>query len=232
MKKIFAAIGLMAMMGSASAADLPMATKAPVQYPTVANWSGFYLGLHGGYGWSDFSPDVNLSPFFSDPAGSGWVFGGQVGYNWQPYQSLVVGIEVDYSAADIKDSQTFAIPNTRTSLGLDTKVDSLGSARGRVGYLIVPNVLAYGTAGLGWAHAEATVTATNGVQTLSSSANANQFGWVAGLGLEWAIVPQLIIGLEYLHYDFGTVGYSFQPIGTINSSLTDDVLRARFNYKF
>ena len=40
----------------AFAADLPV--KAPrAAPPVVADWTGFYLGIHGGYGWGQTSVD-------------------------------------------------------------------------------------------------------------------------------------------------------------------------------
>src|SRR5260221_10489477 len=58
----------------ASAADMP--NRGPVYKAAPAplfNWTGFYVGGHGGYGWGD---DANLKP-------QGWFGGGQGGYNWQ-----------------------------------------------------------------------------------------------------------------------------------------------------
>jgi opacity protein-like surface antigen len=227
---LFAA--MMAGAGVAGAADL--AVKAPVyKAPPVilSDWAGFYLGIHGGYGFGDTKVD---SPFdFANASPKGGVFGGQAGYNWQ-YGSVVTGLEVDFSGADIKDSGTvLVIPGRRPiDVSREVKFDELASARARLGYVVLPNLLAYGTAGLGWGHSEATVTVSDGVRSASTSANANSFGWVAGGGLEYKLWGDFIARAEYLHYDFAKTAYSF-PVGfSPNAASTVDVVRGGLSYKF
>src|SRR5206468_11004487 len=139
--------------GPAFAADLAVKAPAPAG-PLPAQWSGFYLGIHGGYGWGHDSVDGNISPF-SNPSPNGGVFGGQAGYNWQ-YGSIVGGLEVDFSGADLRHSQSITgtaviggalISETVT---VSSKVDYFGSARARAGFLLTPDWLFYGTAGVGW----------------------------------------------------------------------------------
>ena len=82
---------------AASAADMQARpyTKAPPAVVSPAyNWSGFYVGAIGGYGWGTDS-------------GNGGFGGGTVGYNWQlPGSQFVFGVEVDAAGASIKDSLT------------------------------------------------------------------------------------------------------------------------------
>jgi outer membrane immunogenic protein len=56
MKKfLLATVASTALVSSASAADLAARayTKAPAIAAAAYNWSGFYVGVMGGYGWSD-----------------------------------------------------------------------------------------------------------------------------------------------------------------------------------
>jgi outer membrane immunogenic protein len=94
-------LGLAAvMLASASAASegadvsgRPAYPPPPPPIPFVYNWTGFYAGAHAGVGWSDF-----------DGSGSsGFIGGGQVGYNYQINQ-WVLGIEGDFAGTTIKDS--------------------------------------------------------------------------------------------------------------------------------
>jgi opacity protein-like surface antigen len=226
-------IGLLASIvagaGTAGAADL--AVKAPPRAAPVylSDWAGFYLGVHGGYGWGDTTFD-DLSILNASPKGG--VFGGHAGYNWQ-YQSVVGGLEVDFSGADINTSSVIATIGPQRNLvalvapiniSREVKIDELASARARLGYLIFPGLLAYGTAGIGWGHSELTLSA--GPASISS--NANEFGWVAGGGLEYKLMEHLLLRAEYLHYDFAKVSY----FGVLNAANKVDVARAGLSYKF
>ena len=80
---------------SALAADLPARRGMPVKAPEPVsygyNWSGFYIGAHGGGGWSDrcFS-FLGVADGCHDA--DGWVGGGQIGFNMQSGQ-FVFGVE-------------------------------------------------------------------------------------------------------------------------------------------
>src|SRR4029079_10563054 len=96
-----------ALMGSmATAADLPI--KAP-QPMVVESWTGFYVGgyVGGAFGTSDWinvddprlvgQADAHLKP-------SGFIGGGQAGYNYQINQ-LVVGIEAEGGWTNFSDTK-------------------------------------------------------------------------------------------------------------------------------
>jgi len=235
--------GLM-IAGAAQAADMPL--KAPPRAAPVYNdWTGFYLGVHGGYGWGKGKPDDSdaiadlTDPSFHDPKPKGGVFGGHAGYNWQTGR-FVGGLEVDYSFASLKETQSFSDTfencdgDCTFSRTLRSKVDALASARARSGFLVTDSLLAYGTAGIGWARSQATATFTNCLQceTETFTAKSNNFGWVAGGGLEYKLTQNILLRGEYLHYDFGSVGYAFEDGPTVNVKLTVDVARGGLSFKF
>jgi outer membrane immunogenic protein len=149
------------------------------------------------------------------------VFSGQAGYNWQ-YCNFVAGLEIDYSGADI----------TQTVLGVGEKTNVLASSRGRVGYLLAPNILVYGTAGIALGHSR--------LSTDNLSANATQLGWVAGAGLEymWTVgrtccsTQAWILRAEYLHYDLADTAFSFPVAVSPNFSETVNVFRGALSFKF
>jgi opacity protein-like surface antigen len=234
--------------GAAQAADMPL--KAPRAAPIYSDWTGFYLGIHGGYGWGEMNPDdLDFGGPFHNPKPKGGVFGGQAGYNWQ-YGRAVVGLELDYSGASLKEDQevnfNFCNQPVLTSIraqiirecgtvgfAVRSKIDALASARARAGFLLTDNLLAFGTAGLGWGHSAETIALTfNGNDVLAFKAKTDHFGWVAGGGLEYKFAQNWLIRGEYLHYDFGSVGYAFQPFLTINTKTTADVARGALSYKF
>jgi outer membrane immunogenic protein len=255
-------IGLIASVaagaGSAVAADLPVrpvAAPAAVAPVYVPDWAGFYVGIHGGGGWGnkDFE-----SPFFSSERDdnplaipnnarlSGGVFGFQFGHNWQ-WGPVVGGLEIDFSGADLKESSSFLfVDEDRQNhrFDQDAKIDRLASVRGRLGYVIFPSVLLYGTAGIGWAHerfnsvdTEFRPYSSTTVESFrANSTFANEFGWVAGVGLEWKFWNNWLLRGEWLHYDFGKtvlVGQEITPdVDSFNVRTTVDVARAALSYKF
>jgi outer membrane immunogenic protein len=243
MKLLFGTMMLAGLVaGAAQAADMPL--KAPPRAypgPEVGDWTGFYLGVHGGYGWGKSKlddtdiTDLTDAPFHN-PKPKGGVFGGHAGYNWQTGR-FVGGLEIDYSFGNLKETQScsddgcFGSESSRTLL---SKVDALASARARAGFLVTDSLLAYGTAGIGWARSQATATFTNCSEcgTDTFTAKSNNFGWVAGGGLEYKLTQHILLRGEYLHYDFGSVGYAFQPIVTINAKLNVDVARGGLSFKF
>ena len=224
--KLWWGIGLLASIvaggGSAVAADLAVKAgpaAAPVACPS--DWAGFYLGIHGGYGWGSTSFDAPFGPLDGSSL-KGGVFGGQAGYNWQ-YCNFVAGLEIDFSGADI----------TQTVLGVREKTNELASSRGRVGYLLFsPNILLYGTAGIAWGHSRLSV---EGI-----SANATQLGWVAGAGLEYMIPIERtccstrawILRAEYLHYDLADTAFGFPVVLSPNFSEKVNVFRGAVSFKF
>jgi opacity protein-like surface antigen len=219
--------------------------KAPVA-AAPWTWSGFYLGAHGGYGWAHdpFSTRTQTNGVaLSGVDAEGFVAGFQAGANWQS-RSVVGGLEIDLSATDIKGSATnTVIAGGVVSQATQTdKFDPLGSARARLGYLVTPGVLLYGTGGLGWTRQVISqdTTTTPGIPLSAVTPNW-LFGWVAGLGLEARLGDSnWLARVEYLHYDFGDSGSiaTFTPAGapvpastSSSSRMTSDLVRAGLSYK-
>ena len=171
MRVLLGSIAAVAMITSATAADLPV--KAPPPAPVMApvwNWSGFYIGVNGGYSWGRSSRDLN---FFNPLNGvslttgtgggrdlDGGVFGGQLGYNWQT-GNWVLGIETDAQWTGQKGSTTVLCPvvgcfptavaaGTGVGAALSDKLEWFGTFRGRGGVLVTPSVLLYATGGLAY----------------------------------------------------------------------------------
>jgi outer membrane immunogenic protein len=193
MKKFAVAI-LVASFGatSALAADLPVRTytKAPVYVDPGYNWTGFYVGLNGGYSWGNASNTiVTTVPLASASQHmDGWVFGGQAGYNWQFDRSWVFGLEGDIDATGQDGTRLFgpsttvvtvvppvgalALPTrttTTTATGsLEEKLSWLATFRGRIGVLPSDRVLLYVTGGLAVGEVKATAGATTTTTTALS----------------------------------------------------------------
>jgi outer membrane immunogenic protein len=249
MKKLFLSATAIAtvMSASAIAADLPSIKSAPVS-PTPL-WTGFYAGLNAGYGFGTANNAQNYgwanpNAFYNNVSAAafagansymgrnitqgGFIGGGQAGYNYQYGKNFVLGFETDIQGAGIggEGSATGVAPYQSQELyGFNSPIQAgvnwMGTARGRIGYLVAPSVLLYATGGLAyggtylktfpnsfeaWAIDGGTVYATY-ISTQNAQQNFN-VGWTAGGGAEWMMAPNWSIKGEALYYDLGNTSVS------------------------
>ena len=217
---VFAGLGLVALASAASAADLPRQTpyRAPA-YVTGYNWTGLYIGLHGGYGWGSSSGDLDLR---------GGFVGGQIGYNWQAMGSpWVFGVEFDSSWADLGRSDTFLVPAGLISVTSDTNY--MGSLRGRVGYAF-DRTMVYATGGVGWINNEIRINATVGPFTAAARDSNMHVGGVIGAGVEHAFAPNWTGKVEYLFAAYGSETY-FSTLGGLSTGADVHTLKVGLNYQ-
>jgi outer membrane immunogenic protein len=213
------------------AADMAMKAYMPAPPPPAPSWTGFYLGLNGGFGG-----DRNQYPFSvggvagtSTLNSSGFFGGGQIGYNWQFAPAWVAGVEADIDDADIQGLAQTNVPGASASIG--TRLNWFG----RVGYLVTPNVLFYGTGG--WAYGGVTSSASataGGLGTGASVSSTQTGGWTAGAGLEYAINPSISFKTEYLFVNLGSTTLAGVAGGTpsLSEKTTVHTVKAGLNFKF
>jgi outer membrane immunogenic protein len=234
MRILLASVAAIAMVTAASAADLPPRppAPAPVMAP-VWNWTGFYIGINGGYSWGRASRDLNFynplnNVVIATDSGSGrdmngGVFGGQAGYNWQT-SNWVFGIETDAQWTGQKGSTTVicplagcfptaVVPGAGVSASVTDKLEWFGTFRGRVGMTVTPSVLLYATGGAAYGSlktdaALAGFTAAGAPVVIAGSANNTKFGWTVGGGIEAMFAPNWSGKLEYLYMDLGSISNS------------------------
>jgi outer membrane immunogenic protein len=210
MKKfLLAGIGLAVLgVASASAADLPrqraMPAKAPAYVSPMYNWTGFYVGINGGYGFS------------ANNDGDGGLVGGTLGYNFQT-GPWVFGLEGDWDWTNIRGSTTCGAGSC------EIKNHWLATARGRLGYAMgaTGSWLPYITGGAAFGDIENSVA---GIGTVSDT-NA---GWTLGGGLEAQISGPLTAKVEYLYVDLG----DGPSLAGQDSGFHTNIIRAGLNYKF
>jgi len=184
----------------------------------VYNWTGFYAGINGGWGWGRGS--LSGPPPTGNIDGSGGLIGGTIGYNWQNGQ-LVWGVEADLDWSGIDASR-------RCGPGVTCAVsnDWLGTARGRIG-LAMDRWMPYVTGGLAFGDVSASVTGFPG----KSDTRA---GWTLGAGVEFAIAPPWTAKFEYLYVDLGdfACGKACGTAGPDNIEFKSHIVRAGLNYRF
>jgi outer membrane immunogenic protein len=225
MKKfLLTTVALAALGSSASAADLAARpyTKAPAPIVAAYNWSGFYIGAMGGYGWSD---RVTIDGFAITGADiNGGFAGGTVGFNYQaPGSMFVFGVEADAAWADLNHSEAII------GLGLATqRINSFGSVTGRVG-VAVDTWLLYAKGGYAWADNEFSATAFG----LTISDSHFHSGWTIGGGAEWAFAGPWSAKAEYMFARYDSENY-FAGIAPPGVGFGADVhtVKVGINYRF
>jgi outer membrane immunogenic protein len=224
-------------------------------------WTGFHVGLNAGGTWAnnttsnastwiayqgagsaDNYTTAILSGNQSSSSPAGFIGGGQIGYDWQvPFRGMgfVTGVEADIQG--------------------NANLSWLGTVRGRLGYLVTPNLLVYGTGGLAYGGYTANLQLTQNWGDLATS-NLNFFnygkssysntmvGWTAGGGLEWMAMSNWSLKVEYLYYDLGNMSGSLanmaygqnsatgtnalESITNYSKRINGDLVRAGVNYHF
>lgn len=224
-----AAVAVVGFASVSSAADMP--TKAPVlkAAPAMAvpSWTGFYIGGDVGGAWTSntgtwsIPASPNISTISGSNGGSGVIGGLYAGYNWQFAPTWVAGIEGDWSwtKASGSFSQVWTasatglpFPGNITNTSMSSTLDWVASIRGRVGYLVIPNLLAYGTGGVAWGKFDYNGSALcsgpgcggGGTYSANAALSSTQTGWTVGGGIEWAISNNWLLRGEYLYYRFNS----------------------------
>ncbi|MDI4234491.1 MULTISPECIES: outer membrane beta-barrel protein [unclassified Bradyrhizobium] len=238
MKKVLLVTASLVALGAAApavAADLAARpyTKAPPMVAAIYDWSGFYIGVNGGWG-SSHNTWTNTSVFgFGVGEGShdatGGTVGGQLGYRWQA-GNWVFGVEGQGNWADFSGSNVSLIAPAVTNR---SKIDAFGLITGQVGYAW-NNVLLYAKGG-----AAVTNSKHEGsvLGVTLDSVEKTRWGGTVGAGVEFAFAPGWSAGVEYNHLFLDTESHTFvSPIlgvTRIDDIKQDaDLVTVRLNYKF
>lgn len=240
MKNTFlSATALVALSASAFAADLPSRTASPAPVFVVSTWAGPYVGVSlGGSAtkntWTTTSvPDPSneiatagdAPGDYANPASlnktsvRGAIF---AGYNFLVAPSVVAGLEAEGGYAFGGKKSVYGIPGTFVGAYPVGQPDSAsgnltwdGSLRARLGYLVTPDALVYGTAGVAFTNAKYNVSCIDGPGWCDADANENQsqvrVGWTIGAGFEYKLATNLAARLEYRYSDFGKKSATWLP---------------------
>lgn len=239
MRSIILGAALALSASAALAADI----SAPPVYVSASgyNWTGFYVGAHGGYATGqasvrDTNGGVNPGPFGYTPSGG---FGGaQLGYNYQ-FSRFVVGIEADLGYMGATGKGVIGSANAAAHQDLTLSGGFYGDVTGRLG-VTLGNALFYGKGGYAYFDTRAKQQTTNPGYTPTGTGAYD--GYVVGGGIEYGLTSNVTIKAEYLHYDLGSqggyqtnVGDKSSPIGyrfLNETSLRFDTFKIGANYRF
>ena len=231
---LLASAGVLALAGSAFAADLPSRAPPPVYLPPalIFTWTGVYVGGQIGYGWGTDGGNVSV-PFAGGIAGGGYggspsgvIGGAHAGYNYQ-IQQWVLGLEGDVNGTSLSD--TVVSPGGLAGLSSNTRTDIQGSIRGRLG-VAWDRALIYATGGAAFGGFNTSYAYPVGG---SSSFSNTRIGWTVGGGIEYAITNNWSVQVEYRYTDFGRFTDMPGGLGMVDQHhFTQNQVQAGFSYKF
>jgi len=228
MKRILATVLFsFAATGAALASDLPPPRAPPPRAPAVYapvpvyNWTGFYIGINGGWGFghSDWTNNITGATTGNFNINGGLI-GGTVGANWQ-FDSWVLGLEGDFDGSWI-DGKSSAVGCA--VVRCETKNKWLATFRGRFGYA-ADRVLVYLTGGGAFGDIVANTTV--------NWQSENEAGWTAGAGIEGAFTNNWTARVEYLFVDLQHATFTpSTPPGPITVKFNANLIRFGVDYKF
>ena len=224
-------------------------TRANVDAPVVArgpmNWNGVYVGGHLGGAWSTAawadpfgptaSPDGSENvPYFGDiTKAHGPLGGGQAGANWQ-FGPWVYGVEGDASYTTLRGDNTCF--SGLGGINCEHVVNALATLAGRAGFAWDRSLL-YLKGGGAWTNTTYNLDGNTFALSLGqASSHIDTLGWVAGIGLEYAITDHWTTRFEYDHIGLGNVTPSFPTFPFVDAqrigvSQSVDTLELGVNYK-
>jgi outer membrane immunogenic protein len=235
-----------------SAADIAprMATKAPAVAPIAYyNWTGCYVGGHVGWGWG--KKDVSTGDIPALGAGNtflafgddvdGFLGGVQAGCNYQINPNWVIGVEGQYSWANLKGDFS-RDPFLTGKIGRGTfsaRTDWTATLAGRVGYAW-DRWMIYGKAGVAWAGDKYDIAGLRTLTPYFLNGSETRTGWMIGVGLEYAFWNNWSAKVEYDYLDFGnkavTLTGLFAGVVAIRTNVDIDqqihVVKVGLNYRF
>ncbi len=249
MKRLALAVSMVAFSAAgASAADMAVKALPPPTITPIFDWTGFYAGLNGGYGWSNrtndtvFVTSATVAPALQTVSPSGGFGGGQLGYNFQR-GGFVSGVEADLQWAGIKDSSTTLYPTGIGNLVPFTYRASLdlewfGTVRGRIGYAF-DRTLVYVTGGLAYGQVAYSASYFFNTPNIALPNRRNvDAGWVIGGGVEHKFTPNWSVKGEYQYMDLGSRSVSGvfpltpQFFASTNYAERFSTVRVGLNYRF
>ena len=245
MKKIAISAALVSSLlcGSAMAADVYTGTEESNPFEQGLNnfeglsydWSGFYLGVQGGYKSNDvksFRDAENELYNIDMDKINGGIF---AGYNYQLDNNIVIGIEGDVSSDNasetikgIKESGKDYLINSSAEIKSKSNV----SVRGRIGYAF-DHVMPYVSAGITHANFSASgdktcIGACPLVTTSTWEVKKGKTGYTVGAGLDMATMSNVVLRTEYRYTDFGKFNLGFKD----DNKASSHEVRVGVAYKF
>jgi outer membrane immunogenic protein len=189
------------LLGGASAILMASAGHAADQIavaPAGFNWSGFYVGVGGGFGASRYSSDS-----FSTLGGGGAFGELTIGYDHMLTDRILLGGFIDAHIGNIGYGTDASVPvpiafDLTNSYGFD--------AVARLGYVLNGSTLGYVLGGYTWERFKLDASVPPPVGDFTDHDSSG--GYVLGVGMETAIGHNWTIKAEYRYANYGDVTFN------------------------
>ena len=251
---------------AAQAADLPSKkmAPAPIFVPPPFTWTGFYIGANAGGIFTTGKRDLTLNvpvgftflqggfPNSLGSGASGFIGGGQAGYNWQS-GAFVFGLETDFDGTTASKSfnsigNPFGPGSIITTSGgsivnlsgdslnvnASARLSWLGTTRGRIGFVATPDnrLMFYGTGGIAYGGGSGHLSIFDNTSGLfwQGQPSSSRVGWTLGAGVEYAITNNVTIKGEYLYYNLGSSNFNVGGNSTVLADFPGTFVNAKYTY--
>jgi len=171
----------------------------------------------------------------------GFIAGAQAGYNYEFSRWFLLGLNIDFDGStnsnnNIVLQKTVNLvdydENYVGSLAIKEKINYLSALRVRLGYLLSPTFLIYGTGGVAvgnvtlntaWTAQESLGSAVFPTITTQNNSNRTLSGWATGAGIEWLFKPNWSSTLDYTYYSLNSMKVP-ATLAQINAAVSPSVL--------
>ncbi|MCD7060897.1 outer membrane protein [Pelagibacterium xiamenense] len=222
---IVAAAAVLIVSGAGKAADPIVSTPMTPAMPTfedASDWSGFYMGVGGTASWQSYEFDGDAGAGEPDFSFYPTVYGGQlvVGGNVQ-FDSVVFGIEAAGGVYGFSGSGSGDLSELFDGAPDDVDFDYTSGGysadlSARLGYLVTPSMLIYGSGGARaiYSNNDTAFTYEDPVSGDDVTEELEHFGnlfGTVGAGVEVALSDDVSVDLEY-EYGFSAAGWLAEEI--------------------
>jgi opacity protein-like surface antigen len=231
--------------------------KAPPPVVTAVNWTGFYVGGFFGADYGDSEIRFLNTTEISKPDIKGFIGGGTAGYNHQ-FGTWVLGVEGDIGATNKNGGRACGtspgVDATGTPTGAFTPfyytcendLEWLATVGARVGFTW-DRALFYAKGGGAWTTVDFSANcilgprngldgrscfSPGGVFTNSFGTSNDRWGWMVGLGTEFALTPSWSAKAEWNYIDFGRDRFVLTDGTAITDSTSIQEVKIGVNYHF
>jgi len=208
------------------------------------DWSGLYIGGSVGAVWGNLEHDhyaetVAPGPFVLEPSFNSSIAGVHVGLQHQFRGGLILGAEAALNGpafGDKWDGSAVCPPPIQANSTCNQRQHWLATLGPRIGWGF-DRWMVYGTGGVAIGRNESwyTFTSTGDRRFPGFEGRSTNTGWFAGAGAEWAVTNNVILGIEYQHYELdskrATTQLSPADVDNIALASSGDLVRARLSFK-